>query len=272
MTAASLGPIVLVAFLYGAAAMAHGAYLYAEEWNRPSTILLRLAVIVHTAVLGLAVWQSPSHVPFLRLADAALFFTWVVALNYVLFDLLYPVKIAGAFVLPLVSVFLLGTLGAPGTAAAATVPALSGPRLVFHILFAYLSYVLFALSFFSALIYLLQERQLRRKAFFIFFYRLPPLDVLDRFSERFIEVGFPLLTIGLIAGALWAQTAWHAWFSEWKVIWSVITWFIYGVYLALRLVLGWRGRRAAYVSLAGFAAVLANLYVINAFASKLHGF
>lgn len=272
MAGSSLGLILLVALLYGAAAMAHGAYLYAEEWNRPSTILLRIAVVVHTAVLALAVWLNPTHVPFLSLFDSALFFTWVVGLNYALFDLLHPVKTAGVFVLPLVSIFLLATLGAPSATMATTVPALSGPRLVFHILFAFLSYILFALSFISSLMYLLQEQQLRKKAFFVFFYRLPPLDVLDRFSERFIEVGYPLLTIALIVGAFWAESAWHSWFAEWKVIWSVVTWFIYGVYLVVRLFLGWRGRRAAYVSVVGFIFVMANLYVINAFASKLHGF
>lgn len=272
MAGSSLGLVILVVGLYAATALAHGAYLYAEEWARPASILLWVALAVHTLALGLAVWQNPSHVPFLNIVDAALFFTWVVALNYVLLDLLHPVKIAGVFVLPLVAVFLLGTAAVPRSVMTATVPDVSGTRLVFHILFAYLSYILFAISFVSALMYLLQERQLRKKAFFVFFYRLPPLDVLDRFSERFIEAGYPLLTIGLVAGALWATSAWQAWFSEWKVIWSVITWLIYGFYLVFRLLLGWRGRRAAYLSVAGFLAVVANLYVINLFVSRLHGF
>lgn len=270
MAASSLGLVIVAVILYGVAALAHGAYLYADEWNRPSSLLLWLGFAFHTAALALRIWQSPSHVPFLSMDDAALFFTWGVALNYALLDLLHPVKIAGVFLIPLLVVFLLGTVAAPK--ATLDVPALSGSRLVFHIIFAYASYGLFALSFISAVMYLLQEKQLRDKSFFVFFYRLPPLDVLDKFGQRFIEAGYPLLTIGLVAGAMWANVAWKAWFGEWKVIWSVLTWAVYGIYLLARVALGWRGRRAAYLSIAGFLAVVANFYIINLFASKLHGF
>ncbi|MGE5591979.1 MAG: inner membrane protein YpjD [Bacillota bacterium] len=270
MAAASLGLVILALVLYAVSALAHGAYLYAEEWRRPSSFLLRLAFLAHTAALVLRIWQNPSHVPFLSMEDAALFFTWVVAVNYALLDLLHPVKIAGVFLIPVLVAFLLGTAAAPR--AAMDVPALSGTRLVFHILFAYASYGLFALSFISGVMYLLQEKQLRDKAFFVLFYRLPPLDVLDRFGLRFIEAGYPLLTVGLVAGVFWAQAAWTSWLFEWKVIWSGLTWMLYGFYLLARLALRWNGRRAAYLSVVGFLAVMANFYIINLFASRLHGF
>ena len=87
--------------------------------------------------------------------------------------------------------------------------------------------------------------------------RVVALDVLDRLHYRSLAIGFPLMTLGIITGAVWANSAWgRYWGWDPKETWSLITWFIYATLLHAKLMRGWHGKRIAYLSIAGFAAVL----------------
>jgi ABC-type transport system involved in cytochrome c biogenesis permease subunit len=123
------------------------------------------------------------------------------------------------------------------------------------------------------LMYLLQERQLKSKSLGAMYYRLPSLDFLDGLGHRALLVGFPLLTAGLITGALQAQAAWGR-VLTWDPtqLLSLVTWVIYGGLLQARLTAGWRGRKAALLSVLGFGAVLVTVLGVSVLVGRPHVF
>jgi cytochrome c-type biogenesis protein CcsB len=101
--------------------------------------------------------------------------------------------------------------------------------------------------------YLIQERMVKSKKFSSLFYRMPSLNILDSINYRCLTLGFPLMTMGIISGAMWANSAWGGyWRWDPKETWALITWFLYAALLHGRLVVGWRGRRAAIFMIVGF--------------------
>lgn len=102
---------------------------------------------------------------------------------------------------------------------------------------------------------------------------LPGPATLEALSYRFTAVGFVLWTFTLVAGAIWAEHAWgRAWGWDAKEVWTFVIWVIYAAYLHARATRGWDGRRAAYLVLAGFGAILANYFVVNFLLSTKHGY
>jgi ABC-type transport system involved in cytochrome c biogenesis permease subunit len=139
-------------------------------------------------------------------------------------------------------------------------PTLGGAWIWVHITLATIGIAAFVLNFAGAVMYLLQEHQLKAKRPGTFYYRLPALETLDRLTYRALALGFPFLTVGLILGALWAGTAWGSVFAfDPLALFSFVAWAIYAATLAGRAAAGWHGRRAAYFALAGFAVLVATL-------------
>lgn len=102
---------------------------------------------------------------------------------------------------------------------------------------------------------------------------VPPLDVLDDVTYRMIAIGWPLLTGGIITGAVWANSAWGTYWSwDPKETWSLITWFVYAIYLHARYVRGWRGTQMAVISAVGFLAVIFTYLGVNLVLSGLHSY
>jgi cytochrome c-type biogenesis protein CcsB len=102
---------------------------------------------------------------------------------------------------------------------------------------------------------------------------LPSAASLERVSNRIITFAFPIWTFAIIAGAIWANAAWsRAWGWDPKETWSFITWLAYAAYLHARATGGWRGRRAAMISLTGFACLMVNFYVVNTVVVGLHSY
>jgi cytochrome c-type biogenesis protein CcsB len=103
--------------------------------------------------------------------------------------------------------------------------------------------------------------------------RLPPLKVLDDLNYQALKFGFPLLTLGIITGAVWANYAWgRYWDWDPKETWSLITWLLYAALLHQRLTVGWRGRKAAIMAIIGFLAVLFTFLGVNLLLSGLHAY
>ena len=97
--------------------------------------------------------------------------------------------------------------------------------------------------------------------------------VLDDLNYRAIMIGFPLLTLGIVTGAAWANYAWGTYWSwDPKETWSLIVWFIYAAFLHARITRGWVGRRAAILSVVGFAATIFCYLGVNLFLSGLHSY
>ncbi|HEX8793534.1 MAG TPA: cytochrome c biogenesis protein CcsA [Polyangiaceae bacterium] len=163
----------------------------------------------------------------------------------------FRIDVVGAFVAPLALTFLLASrfVGVgPGDA-----PRLRSAILPFHVIANLLGVALFTLAFAAAVAYLVQEKRLKQKKLSGVFERMPALDALDRAEHRFLVAGFPLLTIGILTGTLWArevETGGGAWIA--RAAFSYASWGLFGLVLLLRAAAGWRGRRAAYGTIAGF--------------------
>ena len=139
------------------------------------------------------------------------------------------------------------------------VPALQSNWLTIHVLFSFVSYAAFAVSFVSAVIVLFSKDEKIKAA--------------DAVSYKSILTGFPFLTLGIITGAVWAERAWGAWWSwDPKETWALITWFVYAAYLHLRLSKCWGGKKSAWVSAAGFCFVLFTYFGVNYLLGGLHSY
>ncbi len=206
------------------------------------------------------------------LYEGLVFFSSCLLLAFLLLTLRFRVPVLGAFVVPLA--FILQAL------AAFNVEAVTGhlpPQLrsfwyPFHVGFAFLGEALFAVACATGVMYLLQEKGLKRKRPGAFYHRLPSLDVLDLVNHRSLTLGFLFLTVGIVTGAFWAQNAWQKALWNPKVIWSLGTWLIYAAVLHARLTAGWRGRRAAILSILGFAAVLFTFLGVDLLLGGEHSF
>lgn len=169
------------------------------------------------------------------------------------------VKVLGAFVLPVVS--MLGVSSAASPLGLGQMDrAIISVWLWVHIALALVGIAAFVLNFAGAIMYVLQERQLKAKRPGTFYYRLPALETLDRLTYRTLALGFPFLTTGLILGALWATRVWGSIFAfDPLAMLSFVAWAIYAATLGGRAAAGWHGRRAAYFSIVGFAALVLTL-------------
>lgn len=195
--------------------------------------------------------------PLGSLPDAISVAVWVIVLLEVLIEQRTGVRVLGAFVFP-VAVML--SLKATGSRPGALAPALASAWVWVHIALAMVGIAAFVFNFAGAIMYLLQERQLKTKRPGAFYYRLPSLQTLDRLTFRTLALGFPFLTTGLVLGAIWARAAWGSAFTfDPLAFFSLLAWVIYAGTLAGRSIAGWHGRRAAYFSIIGFAALVLTL-------------
>jgi ABC-type transport system involved in cytochrome c biogenesis permease subunit len=139
-------------------------------------------------------------------------------------------------------------------------PVLANAWISVHIVLALVGIAAFVLNFAGAIMYLLQEHQLKARRPGTFYYRLPDLETLDRLTYRTLVLGFPFLTVALLLGAVWARAAWGSVFAfDPLAIFSLLAWGIYAAILAGRAMGTWRGRRAAYFAIAGFATLILTL-------------
>jgi cytochrome c-type biogenesis protein CcsB len=196
------------------------------------------------------------HFPITNLPESLCFFAWCISLTFMIASLRYRINVLGAFILPLVS--LLTILSQVIWEENHEIPARMNSAWVhLHVTVAFLAYAAFFLTFVSGVMYLIQEKELKQKHFHFLYFRLPSLQICDELLRRSLYVGFVSMSLTIISGAIWAQ---HAWGSFWnwdpKETASLITWAIYLVLLNYRLSKKWRGRRAAYISIVGFASTL----------------
>jgi len=103
--------------------------------------------------------------------------------------------------------------------------------------------------------------------------RIPAGPQLDKLVYRTVIFGFPLWTFGVIAGAIWADQAWGRYWG-WDPVetWAFITWVLYASYLHARATAGWRGKRAHYIQLIGFASLVVNMLVVQVFLTGMHSY
>lgn len=270
-----------VAFsLYGVAALAFLGYAVTrrELLPRVAGAAVLAAVVAHVMFLvvrTVGAHHLPDHrwyVPWSTWFESFSFLGLVMAIQFLLIER-RRMPILGAFVLPIIFGAMFAAVNSPsGTAVPAMPRGFESHWLAAHIPVMFIAYAAFGHAFAVGLAYLVQERQLKSKNPTRLTFRLPPLEDLDGMIGRIIAWGVPVLTVGLLLGARWAHDAWgRYWAWDAKEMGALVTWLVYSTYLALRVLRGWRGRKTAYLSLAGFAVVLFT-YVGTSHLSEVHGF
>ena len=166
------------------------------------------------------------------------------------------------------------------TESAPLVPALRSYWLAIHVTAAIVCMGAFTVGALLSSLYLVAENAEKRvaantptKKIDALAKRLPSSDRLDLMSYRIHAFMFPLWTFAVIAGAIWAEAAWgRYWGWDPKETWAFITWVVYAAYLHARATVGWRGRKAAYVAIAGYLTILFNYFVVNIYVQGLHSY
>jgi cytochrome c-type biogenesis protein CcsB len=236
--------------------------------------------IIQTVAIGLR-WKESydiglGHAPLSNLYESVVFFTWTIILIYGVIDFKYKYRIVGAFVVPFA---LLGMAWAQlglGSNIEPLVPALQSNWLLYHVITCFLGYAAFAVACGISIMYIIKAKYEENESpasagglMAIF----PPIRALDDLNYRAIMIGFPLLTLGIITGAAWANYAWGTYWSwDPKETWSLIVWFVYAAFLHARFTKGWVGKRAAWLSVIGFAATIFCYLGVNLFLSGLHSY
>ena len=224
-----------------------------EVISKISLMSTGLGFCSHTAALIMAM-MTIGHVPIMTFKDAMSFFAWGLVLVFLVVGLKRGLEVLGAFILPLAFLSLVSATLAPHEADAIA-PVFQ--TVWVHVTLSILGTIGFAVAFVAGLMYVMQERLLKSKQFNVLYFKLPPLDFLDSLNQRSILFGFPLLTLGILTGAVSAQLtigSYLSWNSE--QIWALITWVFYFVVLTGRVTAGWRAKKAAYLTIVGFAGVI----------------
>ena len=174
-----------------------------------------------------------------------------------------------------VSISVLLTLGTAVTIlyrpSAPLVPALKSTWLAIHVSTAIISGGVFLLANCIAATYLIMDKYEKGSGRPEWAKRLPTLEVLDNLSYRLVALVFPLWTFAVIAGAIWAESAWgRYWGWDPKETWAFITWVAYAAYLHARVTIGWRGRKAAWLCLFAGSTFLFNYIYINVWGTGRH--
>jgi len=239
-----------------------------------SRIMMGLAIagfVVHTANI-VTRYALAGHIPISSLHESASFFSWCIILLFFFIEYRYGIGLLGSFIMPVVFILMLSSSILPRTIKPLS-PVLQSYWFGIHTVLAFTGDAAFALAFGIGIMYLLQEHYVKSKHLGGLFQRLPSLQTLDEINYRLITIGWPLLTLAIITGVIWAETAWgRYWRWDPKEVWSLITWFIYAAVLHVRLIAGWRGRRAAILSIIGFGAVLFTFFGVNLLLKGLHAF
>ena len=216
------------------------------------------------------------HAPLSNLYESVIFFSWTIVLIYALLDIKYHYRVIGAFVMPFALLGMAWAQLGMATGIEPLVPALQSNWLLYHVVTCFLGYAAFAVACGISIMYLMKsgnEDSSQNTSAGGVISLFPPLRVLDDLNYRAIMVGFPLLTLGIITGAAWANYAWGTYWSwDPKETWSLIVWFVYATFLHARITKGWVGKRAAWISIIGFAATIFCYLGVNLFLSGLHSY
>lgn len=255
---------ILTAVLYGCASAAYLACLL-----RTSALLTRWASRILIAgftshlLSTIHLASKIKYLPLTSMQESLSFFSLAIVGGFVFFERRYKVTTLGSFVVPVALMMLIAS-GSLHGGERQLHPILQSNWFWFHALLAFVSYAAFTIAAGIAVMYLIQRYFLKTKHFGALFQRLPTLETMDAISYRCLTVGFPLLTAAIISGAIWSEQAMGSyWIWDPKQTWSLIIWFIYAALLHGRLTIGWRGKRAAILSIIGFIAVLFSFFAMK---------
>lgn len=248
------------------------AFLYVYSWVFKKPAVSRIAfwvtvfgIIANTAGILLR-WVASydlgfGHAPFSNLYESLVFFAWTIAVIFVIVERKYRMPIVGVFTIPLAFLALAyASLG--NDQIQPLLPALKSNWLIAHVIACFVGYAAFAIGFGVSIMYLLKHGKSPDRGGWIASF--PDSDALDGLNYQLVMFGFLFLTIGIITGAVWANSAWgRYWGWDPKETWSLITWIVYATLLHARNMRGWRGKRIAWFTIIGFVAVMITYFGVN---------
>jgi HemX protein len=243
-------------YALAAAGLIAGFLRARPEWSRIARGLVVAAFVAHGVDIG---WRGVDGVhPAASVREALGFLAWIIAGGYLAASVRNRFELAGAVLVPMVAVVLAAARLSPAGQPQADLTLLGR----IHISVATIGVALFGLAAALAFIYLLEERNLKAKRFDARSWKTPAasLQALDGMSQRLVMIGFPLFTVAMILGVLWTSQR-DSSLGRPEYAAASITWISYAGLLSARLGLGWRGRRAAWLTVAGFVAALSVLAI-----------
>ncbi|HKO62751.1 MAG TPA: cytochrome c biogenesis protein CcsA [Pyrinomonadaceae bacterium] len=227
---------------------------------RVSEYAMAIGFVLHTSAL-IADWALYGHYPLFHLRETLSFLAWTLVASYALILYRYQARALGSVTLPLVSILIfvaIVTRAEPSEEAASMSTTWLFPVHTTLLLFAYAA---FFVVFLASIMYLLQERELKLKKFSGIYHRLPSLTTVNEIATSSAAIGVTLLTVGIATGMLWSSARnGRVWQNDPKEIFAALTWSLYIVLILYRSSARWRGRRAAWMGVAGFALVLCTFF------------
>ena len=260
----------ITTFIYGFAAVLYIALLIFKKplvgrlatWTAIIGAICNFAGIilrwVESYTLGIA------HAPLSNFYESMVFFSLTITIVYLVIERKYKNRIIGAFTTPIAFLAMAYASLSPNIndRIQPILPALKSNWLIAHVMTCFVGYSAFAIAFCISFMYLFKQRDAEGKSNLLA--RFPNIRILEELNHQMIMFGFLFLTIGIITGSVWANSAWgRYWGWDPKETWSLITWFIYATVLHARMMRGWGGKRIAYLSIIGFLAVLFTYFGVN---------
>jgi ABC-type uncharacterized transport system permease subunit len=246
MAAYALAAALYLGYLTGASFQERLA-----QWGR---VALGVGVGLQFVDIGVRCYHLQN--PLSSTPDAVAFVAFMIAAGYLGAASRYRLAAAGAFAVPAVLILLLLARVVPADTGAMTMGALGRT----HIFLATLGVAIFTLAAILAVLYLVEDRQLKKKQFGMLIRRGAPLATLDRLALRCVSFGFPVFTVALITGAVWIARLGGMERASVVVrpeyVLAVATWLAFGILLVARVGAGWQGRRAAWLTLGGFGGAM----------------
>ena len=256
---------------------------------------LSISANIFIALQLISRWIISSHFPISNLFESLCFLSWGLILAQLLLEREYQTPIISTLSIPVILLtlgFACFVLPEDLRSSSNLVPALRSSWLVMHVSVVMLSYASLIIgSCLSASVLLIDNNQalqirsnsvgiggyknsnLATNKEIIKPYQFSHLEKLDTLSYRSILVGFVLLTLGLVSGAVWANEAWGTWWSwDPKETWAFISWLFYAAYLHMRISKGWQGRKPALLATSGFFVVLICYLGVNFWGVGLHSY
>jgi cytochrome c-type biogenesis protein CcsB len=260
----------ITTFIYGLAAT-----LYIVSWIFKKPFLGKLAT--WTALVGVAGnttgiimrWVESyrlgiGHAPLSNMYESLVFFAWTIVVIYLVIERSYKNATIGAFATPIAFLAMAYASLSPNVSdrIQPLIPALKSNWLIAHVITCFFGYAAFAIAFGISLMFLFKQSDVEGKSKLLSHF--PKSRVLDDLTHQMVMFGFLFLSIGIITGAVWANSAWGTYWSwDPKETWSLITWFVYATLLHARMMRGWHGKRIAYLSIVGFMAVIFTYFGVN---------
>jgi cytochrome c-type biogenesis protein CcsB len=269
--------LLIVSVACYAVGLLHAIFVFVRKQNSLFTVALfavAAGFLLHTGSLAMRGLEV-GRFPLVNYQEVCSFLGWTVAAYYLCVHFWYRSQALSPFIMPIIFVFAVTAWLVPVPTdpdVTSRFRGTSGLLLAVHGGFFVFSYAAFVITFLAGAMYIIQERELKRKRFGSIFHRLPSLDTCDDLSYKSLGLGFALLTLGILTGIVGSRRLNGIyWNGDPLEFLTLATWVVYFFVMHYRLTAGWRGRRAAWLGVAGFVIVLASLVGVGYF-NGFHAF